>query len=409
MRVQAIRASETLYKAGNKSFDTDYHAMTKDSDADVAIQAMLTLNLFKAPDEEAVIKAAQAGNSARGVQLIGTTLLTSPGNLPGAVVLGRGGAGLSPEQLDLMQRGGAIFTELCFTCHGNDGRGAPLAGAEPGVTMGPPLAGSPRVQGHRDYVIKALLNGLTGPVGGKTYTEVMIPMGNNKDEWIAAVASYVRNSFGNTAGYVTSADVARVRAATVSRKTPWALAELEPSLPHMLDVQPAWKASASANAAMAANALTLAGWTTIDPQKAGMWFQVELPQPATLVEVQFDSATTGRGGGAGARGGAGGQGAGGAPAPPAAVPGAAATPPPAPPSPVGFPRQYQVQLSMDGTKWSTPPVATGMGASARTNIAFKATQARFLRITQTGSVDNAPAWSIMNLRLYESGAAPGGK
>ena len=39
MRVQAIRASETLYKAGNRTFDADYRAMTKDPDADVAIQA----------------------------------------------------------------------------------------------------------------------------------------------------------------------------------------------------------------------------------------------------------------------------------------------------------------------------------------------------------------------------------
>ena len=64
--------------------------------------------------------------------------------------------------------------------------------------MAPPLAGSPRVNGHRDYIIKAVLHGLTGPVDDKTYTEVMIPMGTNADEWVAAVASYVRNSFGNS-------------------------------------------------------------------------------------------------------------------------------------------------------------------------------------------------------------------
>ena len=45
--------------------------------------------------------------------------------------------------------------------------------------MAPPLAGSPRVQGHRDYVIKVLLDGLTGPLGDKTYSEVMVPMGAN--------------------------------------------------------------------------------------------------------------------------------------------------------------------------------------------------------------------------------------
>ena len=46
--------------------------------------------------------------------------------------------------------------------------------------MAPSLVGSPRVQGHRDYVIKAMLHGLTGPLDGKTYTDVMVPMGTNQ-------------------------------------------------------------------------------------------------------------------------------------------------------------------------------------------------------------------------------------
>src|SRR6185503_11343706 len=41
MRIQAIRASESLFKAGNRSFDADYRALTKDADIDVAIQALL--------------------------------------------------------------------------------------------------------------------------------------------------------------------------------------------------------------------------------------------------------------------------------------------------------------------------------------------------------------------------------
>ena len=62
------------------------------------------------------------------------------------------------------------------------------------------------MQAHRDYVIKVLLKGLTGPLDGKTYTQVMIPMGDNSDAWIAGVASYVRTSFGNVGGTVTVAD-----------------------------------------------------------------------------------------------------------------------------------------------------------------------------------------------------------
>ena len=46
--------------------------------------------------------------------------------------------------------------------------------------MAPSLAGSPRVQAHRDYVIKVLLGGLTGPLDGKTYRDVMVPMGGER-------------------------------------------------------------------------------------------------------------------------------------------------------------------------------------------------------------------------------------
>ena len=107
-------------------------------------------------------------------------------------------------------------------------------------------------------------------------------MGANRDDWIAAAASYIRNSFGHSAGFVTAADVARVRAATASRKTPWTVAEIEAALPRMLDAQPSWRATASHNTADAPRALTLAGWTSGAPQQAGMWFQVELPAPVAL-------------------------------------------------------------------------------------------------------------------------------
>ena len=51
MRVQAIRASETLYKAGDQSFAADYRALAKDADVDVVIQAMLTMNVLKVRTE----------------------------------------------------------------------------------------------------------------------------------------------------------------------------------------------------------------------------------------------------------------------------------------------------------------------------------------------------------------------
>ena len=397
MRVQAIRASETLYKAGDKSFGADYHALAKDADADVVIQALLTLNLFKAPDVADVIKAAQDTSKAAGVVSIGGRLLAAPGVLPGTGNGGRGGGPALPAaQQALMQRGNAIFTELCFTCHGDDARGAPFAGAEPGATLAPPLAGSPRVQGHRDYVIKVLLNGLTGSVDAKTYTQTMVPMGTNTDEWIASAASYIRNSFGNSSGFVSPADVARVRASTSSRATPWTIADVEPTLPRMLDPQPTWKASASHNTATAAGALTLAGWQSGIPQEAGMWFQVELPAPVVVAEVQFDSGTPRRTGPAAAS----------QIATPArgAAPGAAPAAPAGPPAPpvIGFPRGYRVLVSTDGVNWSAP-VAEGKGVGSRTTASFAPRPARFIRVEQTDTVSGAPQWVIQNFRVFEAG------
>ena len=170
--------------------------------------------------------------------------------------------------------------------------------------MAPSLASSTRVQGHRDYVIKTLLQGMDGPIDGKSYAAgVMAPMGTNKDEWIAAIASYVRNAFGNVGTFVSPADVARVRAATADRKTFWKVDELVASLPAPLDVLPTWKASASHNPGTALGALNFASWSSGEPQQPGMWFQVELPEATTITELQFNAAGGGfPGGGRGGRG-----------------------------------------------------------------------------------------------------------
>jgi hypothetical protein len=232
---------------------------------------------------------------------------------------------------------------------------------------------------------------MTGPLDGKTYRDVMVPM-DNTDEWVAGIASYVRTSFGNSGGMETPADVARVRAEIAGRKGPWTASELEASLPRLLDSQQ-WKLTASHGAETAAGAATLRGWSSGAPQTPGMWFTVELPQPALLTELQFDSIASMSG-----RGGRGGP-APGAPGPAGRGVAAGAMGPLV----VGYPRGYTVQVSTDGKKWSTP-VAEGKADGAHTTIAFAPARAKFLRITQTDSVADAPPWSIRNLRLYEARA-----
>jgi mono/diheme cytochrome c family protein/glucose/arabinose dehydrogenase len=366
MRIHAIRASETLYKAGDRSLAEDCKAMTKDADADVVIQAMLTLSLYKPADLPTTIQAAEAANKTRGVQEIGRQILQPA---PSVMFSGRGGRGaLPPAVQSTLQRGATTYKELCSTCHGADGRGTPIEGT-PGVMMAPALVGSNRVLGHRDYVIKTLLHGMTGPLDGRTYG-VMVPMGANSDEWVASVSSYIRSGFGTADWLITPADVAKARADSADRKSSWTVAELEATLPRALVADASWKASASHNAAAAGGGLNFSGWSSDAPQASGMWYQLELPAEVTLVEIQFESPA--RGGG---RGG----------------------PPPAD----TYPRGYQVQVSADGQRWSTA-VAQGRGSGSPTAIGFAPARGKFIRVSLTETAADAPAWSMRNIRLFEA-------
>jgi mono/diheme cytochrome c family protein len=466
LRIQGIRASETLYKAGDKSLAADYKLLIKDADPEVVIQSMLTMNLHKVPGARELITATSSASSARGVKEIGTQILkggTSMGQRPSLADTGAGAVNMTVDQRKAMQRGEAIYRELCFSCHGADGTGAPMQGAPAGTLLAPALAGAPRVLAHRDYVIKVLLHGLTGELDGKTFgTGVMVPMGTNTDEWIADVTSYVRNAFGNSATFVTPEQVSAVRK-SVKRPQPWTLAELLPTVPTPLTNAAQWKLTASHNEAAASNIIATppSRWDSGAPQAPGMWFQVELPEVTQVAEVQIQPALPfsfggGRGRGAPPAAGTGG-GAAAAPAaaagaavappgasasgtPPAGAPGAAApaaaaagapqapaTAPaagarggqPAGAAPAGGrgapaagggrggppavgPVGYSVQVSTDGTTWSKPLVQ-GTGPVPLTTMAFAPVPARFIRITQTGSAANGEMWAIAQLRVFAVG------
>jgi mono/diheme cytochrome c family protein/glucose/arabinose dehydrogenase len=373
MRVQAIRASETLYKAGDRSLGADYERLTDDPDVDVAIQAMLTMNRWSVANAAAAIKSAMDRNPVRGVQVVANAILNPP-VAAGGRRGGRGGAAFDPEYAARLDRGGQIYNEVCAACHGSDALGTPKP--ELGTTMAPPLAGSARVAGHRDFVIKAILHGVTGPIDGRTYTDVMLPMAANDDEWIAAVASFVRAGFGNRAGGVTPADVARVRASTATRTAGWTVGELTASLPVQLYTD-GWRISASHNNDAAGGGLTLTGWNSGTPQRAGMWFQIDLPAAENLAEIQFQSPVPGGTG--------------------AAVSASGAPVQPQERSGFGFPRAFTVAVSSDGANWTT--VAEAASAGPATIVAFTPARATKLRITLSADVENGPAWSLQDLRV----------
>ena len=104
----------------------------------------------------------------------------------------------------------------CSTCHQPNGLGLP--------NIYPPLT-DPDWIDNDERLIKIALKGLWGPieVGGKAYdpTKGVPPMmgfaGLLNDEELAAVLSYVRQSFGNDGKFVSPEKVGEVRAATADR------------------------------------------------------------------------------------------------------------------------------------------------------------------------------------------------
>lgn len=138
---------------------------------------------------------------------------------------------LTGADRDLFIAGQEIYNRegFCSTCHQADGNGLDPSGF-------PPLAQTQWVLGDEERLIKLVLKGLQGPIEvlGKEYPG-QVPMtpfgGMLKDEEVAAVLTYVRNSFGNEASPISPAKVKEVRAAIEDKTgfyTPEELLEQHP-------------------------------------------------------------------------------------------------------------------------------------------------------------------------------------
>ena len=108
-------------------------------------------------------------------------------------------------QVPLLAQGKSVYKQYCLTCHMADGLGVD--------GMNPPLAKTGYVLGDKTRLTKVLLNGLQGvEIDGEQYHGVMPAQESLTDAQIAAVLTYVRNSFGNKASAVSAAEVKAVRA-----------------------------------------------------------------------------------------------------------------------------------------------------------------------------------------------------
>jgi mono/diheme cytochrome c family protein len=121
-----------------------------------------------------------------------------------------GGQNRAPQPLAAddpkMKAGGAIFADSCAGCHQADGKGVPR--------MFPPLQHDANVQ-QRDpsTVVRVILQGARTAPTDKRPTPFAMPAFDwkLKDDQIAAVATYVRNAWGNAASPVTPDDVRSMR------------------------------------------------------------------------------------------------------------------------------------------------------------------------------------------------------
>ena len=109
-----------------------------------------------------------------------------------------GGAALAQGQGDARQRGQEVFEANCAQCHRSNGEGLP-------ATF-PALNKNAFVLGDPKPVIAAVLNGLRGNLG-------RMPGWKDKldDDQIAAVVTYLRQTWSNRAAPVTPAMVAATR------------------------------------------------------------------------------------------------------------------------------------------------------------------------------------------------------
>lgn len=347
VRSTAIRAAETLIKtkhASADSLESSISQLISDPDPQVVMQVINTANMLKFKNKEELFATAKKSTSP-GV------LNTIP-RAPAAVVTAMS---LPKAAIEQHKRGKAIFQQLCASCHGENGKGT-LTGKD---LMAPPLAGSASVNGHHEQFVNIILHGLEGPVNGKTYSAPMVSMKTESDQWIADIATYLKNEFGNNSGCVEAADVAAIRTQTKDRTKPWTLAELSTTVPQPIDKKQ-WKVTASHNtntANLGIDGKADTRFTSNTPQKDGMWYQIEFPEAINLSSVRLDST----------------------------------------PSPRDFPATYLAEISEDGKNWKAV-AQNAKGEYALITVNMPTTKAKFFRITNKSN--NKLFWSIHEIDAF---------
>lgn len=126
------------------------------------------------------------------------------------------------EKKEPSVNGAGVYARICMACHQSNGQGIPGAF--------PPLAESELLLGNPEIPIKIVLHGLQGPVTvkGITYHGVMPAWGTQlSDAEIAAVLTYARSNWGNSAPGIENEKVEALRKETSDRTAAFTVDELK--------------------------------------------------------------------------------------------------------------------------------------------------------------------------------------
>ncbi len=228
VRKTAVWISESYLKKGDPEILNQLSALKADPNNNVRMQLMLSLSTSKS-DKTKAIYADMLNQNATN-DLLAATKKAIDKNDDVKTFGSRLGV-MAVADRNLILNGATIFKSLCASCHGADGKGIAIGGTS---LAAPPLAGSKVLNyQEKNTPVRILLHGLSGPIDGKTYPSVMPAMGDNSDEWIASVVSYIRYELGSAgrnrqlSPVIKPEEVKKIRNENVGRTKAWTIAELE--------------------------------------------------------------------------------------------------------------------------------------------------------------------------------------
>lgn len=360
VRVTAIRISEQLVVAGDNTIADQWLTLASDKDVEIAQQAILSAYYVSSNNHTEVLTAAkQTHPTKRGVIAIDQAMAKLVAHNEKRRKLAEGDKKLAAAVL----AGEKAFKGLCYTCHGDDGKGA-HAGND---LVAPSFHNNPRVIGNAASLINLVIHGMQGPIDGTHYTGGMMPsIRSNGDAYVANVLTYIRNDFGNDASLITADDVSAVAKMQYAPEGMWTQTELDNKFAQELNDKPQWKVSTNFKIHPNLNLEKLTDnkferpfFSSKGNRDKGHAITIALPKIAVISEVVIDSTLL----------------------------------------TAFYSRHYTIEFSVDGSEWNT--VVENRTAGELNREQTLGHQAKYIRITNQKKANRKP-WRIHEVSLFGS-------